>query len=72
MGSDEGVDELVQASRDQAHEIKRQIEVDGKRTRKHMDTLDKKTNIKLNKISADLKTVTYKIWLAQDGERRVR
>ena len=70
MGSDGGADEKVRASRVEANEIKRQIEIDGQRTRNHMDTIDKRTNVKLNRISADLKSVTYRLAIAQGGKKR--
>jgi hypothetical protein len=69
LGSDGGAAEEVEAKSHEAHDIKNQMTGDILRIKSKVDKLNKNTNTKLNQISADLESVTYKIAVATGGKK---
>ena len=70
MGRDERNEEKIEAKREEAHSIKNAITKDVLKIQKKVDKINKATNIKLNEISVDLKTVTYNIAIATGAKKR--
>lgn len=70
LGSDGHNAQIVKRKTLEAEGIKQSIHDDMLRIKKKVDRVNKNTNTKLNEISADISTVTYRIAIVTGAKRR--
>lgn len=70
LGRSRKNEKILDEKAQEAHQIKNSMTKDVLRIQKKVDKINLHTNQKLNEVSEDLKSVTYRIAVATGGKKR--